>query len=67
MVMKKHIEKIWIVQWLPIRRHSRVLYVPLDQTVVDLHDLRKGDRIKIVLLSVLKQPRNEEESGEESS
>jgi hypothetical protein len=36
----------------------------LDPEVVRLHDLRKGDIVKAVLLGVLKGSRNEEESGE---
>ena len=66
MVMKKHIEKLWIVDWLPIRRHSRVLYLPLDRTIVDIYGLRKGDKVKVVLVSVLKAPRDEEEKDETS-
>jgi len=64
MVHKQKSQKLWIVDWFTLRRHSRVLYLPLDRTIVDLYDLQKGDRIKAVLLSVLKQPRDEEESEE---
>jgi len=32
----------------------------LDRIIVDPYDLQKGDEITAVLLSVLKQPRDEE-------
>lgn len=61
---KKKSEKLWIIEWFSIRRHSRVLYLPLDRIIIDLYDLQKGDKIKAFLLSVLKQPRDEEEREE---
>ena len=61
MVKKNRAEKIWTVSYATVRRHSRVLYVPLDPVVVRLHDLKKGDTIKICLLEVIKQPRDEVE------
>lgn len=67
MVMKKRREKIWLVDYFKVRRHSRVLYLPLDPVVVDLHDLKKGDTIKAVLLDVIKAPREEEKDEEEAS
>ena len=60
MVKRPKPEKIYIVDWFPVRRHSRVLYIPLDKVVVDIHDIRKGDKIKAVLLEVIKEPRDEE-------
>jgi len=66
MVHKQKSQKLWIVDWFTLRRHSRVLYLPLDRTIVDLYDLQKGDRIKAVLLEVIKAPREEEsEEAEE--
>ena len=61
MVKKPKPEKIYIVDWFPVRRHSRLLYIPLDPVVVGIHDIQKGDQIKAVLLEVIKQPRDEEE------
>lgn len=66
MVKKKKTEKIWVVGYHQIRRHSRVLYIPLDPTVVRLHDLRKGDVVKTVLLEVVKGPRDETEQEVET-
>jgi hypothetical protein len=61
-------EKLWIVQYFTVRRHSRTLYLPLDPTVVRLHDIQKGDIVKAMILEVRKAPRpddeNEPESGE---
>lgn len=64
MVNKPNREKIRLVNYFKVRRHSRVLYLPLDLVVVGLHDLRKGDTIKAILLEVIKAPRDEEESQE---
>lgn len=57
MVMKPKTEKIYVVGYHQIRRHSRVLYIPLDSTIVRLHDLQKGDTIKAIILEVIKAPR----------
>ena len=65
MVNKNNREKIWLVDYFQVRRHSRVLYLPLDPVIVGLHDLRKGDLLKAVLLEVIKAPR--EEKTEENS
>lgn len=61
MVNEKKAEKIYIVDYFQVRRHSRRLYIPLDPVVVGIHDIQKGDTIKAVLLEVIKQPRDEEE------
>lgn len=61
MVNKPNREKIWLVDYFQVRRHSRVLYLPLDPVIVGLHDLRKGDLLKAVLLEVIKAPREEGE------
>lgn len=60
MVNKVVREKIWLVDYFQVRRHSRILYLPLDPVIVGLHDLRKGDTIKAVLLDVIKAPREDE-------
>jgi len=53
-------EKLWLVQYFPIRRHSRVLYLPLDPVTVRLHGIQKGDIIKAVILELRKAPRPDE-------
>jgi hypothetical protein len=61
MVRQKKTEKIYVVGYYPVRRHARVLYIPLDPTVVRLHDLQKGDTIKAVILEVIRAPRPDDE------
>lgn len=52
-------EKIWIVAYLPVRRHSRSLYVPLPYEVILLHNIKKGDIVKVTLHSVRHAPGEE--------
>jgi len=52
-------EKIWIVAYLPVRRHSRSLYVPLPYEVILLHNVKKGDIVKVTLHSVRHAPGEE--------
>lgn len=56
-------EKIWITLWFQIRRHSRVLYLPIPREVSDIYDIRKGDLVKATLLRVKKVPREEEDES----
>jgi hypothetical protein len=53
-------EKLWFVQYATIRRHSRVLYLPLDPTVVRLRRLKKGDVIKYMMLELTRAPSEDE-------
>ena len=57
---KPKVEKLWLIQYFTVRRHSRILYLPLDPTTVRLHDIQKGDIIKGVLLALRKAPRPDE-------
>jgi hypothetical protein len=50
-------EKLGLVAYFTVRRHSRVLYLPLDPTAVRLHDIEKGDIIKAKILELRKDPR----------
>jgi hypothetical protein len=50
-------EKLGLVAYFTVRRHSRVLYLPLDATAVRLHDVQKGDIIKAKILELRKAPR----------
>ena len=50
-------EKLGLVDYYLVRRHSRVLYLPLDPTVVQLHDIQKGDIIKAKIVELRKAPR----------
>jgi hypothetical protein len=53
-------EKIWVIAWLPIRRHSRSLYVPIPYEVCLLYKLKKGDLLKITIHSVRHAPEPDE-------
>lgn len=60
--MKRHqSEKIWIVDYFRVRRHSRVLYLPLDMEIAQLYDIRKGDLVKAMLVEIVKAPRDGED------
>ena len=58
----RKVEKLWLVQYFTVRRHSRVLYLPLEATVVRLHDVQKGDIVKAIILEVHKAPRPDDEN-----
>lgn len=53
-------EKLGLVAYFTVRRHSRTLYLPLDATAVRLHDIQKGDIIKAKILELRKSPRPNE-------
>ena len=53
-------EKIWTIAWLPVRKHSRSLYVPLPYEVILLHHICKGDFVKVTLHSVRHAPGTDE-------
>jgi hypothetical protein len=55
------IEKIGLVEWFEIRKHSRMYYLPLDQKDVRMHDLQIGDKIRAKLDIVVHQKREREE------
>jgi len=53
---QKQLEKLYFVQFGQVRRHSRVLYIPLDPVTVRLHKVKKGDIIKYQLLELRRAP-----------
>ena len=53
-------EKLWFVQFGQVRRHSRVLYLPLDPTIVQMYKLKKGDVLKFMLLELRRAPAEDE-------
>jgi len=59
-VPKQKVEKLWLVSYFTVRRHSRVLYLPLDATAVRLHGIEKGDIVKAMILELRKAPRPDE-------
>ena len=61
MVQSRKPEKLYYVTYGQVRRHSRVLYIPLDLTMVRLNKIKKGDIIKHALLEVWRAPEGDEE------
>lgn len=53
---ERTIEKLYFVQFGQVRRHSRVLYIPLDPMTVRLTRIKKGDIIKYSLLELRRSP-----------
>ena len=60
-------EKLGLVAYFTVRRHSRVLYLPLDPTAVRLHDIEKGDIIKAKIVELRKAPRPDDPLREPKS
>lgn len=50
------IEKIGTVEILPVRRHARRYYLPLDKDLVDAFGLKVGDRLKVKIEGRFKAP-----------
>ena len=53
-------EKIWVISWLPVRRHSRSLYVPIPYEIILLHGIKKGDLLKVTIHAVRHAPDEDE-------
>jgi len=50
MVNKKQRQTIWVVEYSEVRRHSRVLYIPLDPLTCRIHKIEKGDILKVFIV-----------------
>lgn len=50
-------EPVGVVDWVEVKRHSRILYVRLNDLDVRLYDIRAGDKLKVELHAVVKGPR----------
>jgi hypothetical protein len=61
MVQSQKPEKLYYVTYGQIRKHSRVLYIPLDPTMVRLNRIKKFDIIKYSLLELRRAPEGDEE------
>lgn len=59
------IDKIGTVQWLQVKRHSRILYVRIPELEIRVHDIQKGDKIKVGFLEIQRLPRVEEDEKRE--
>jgi len=60
-VLTEKAEKMWSVQFATVRRHSRILYLPLDPTTIRLFGLKKGDIVKYQTLELRRAPDGDEE------
>jgi hypothetical protein len=57
---ERPIEKLHFVQLAQVRRHSRVLYIPLDAMAVHWSRIKKGDIIKYTLNEIRRAPDEDE-------
>jgi len=55
MVKQPIFEKIWLVDHYKIGRHSRVLHLRLPKDIVNEYDIRRGDKLKAMLIHVKSQ------------
>jgi len=62
MVQHPKTEKLYVVGYAQVRRHSRVLYLPLDPLMVRLNKIKKYDIIKFALLELRRAPEGDEEN-----
>jgi len=61
LVQYPEIEKIGLVEWFEVRKHSRALYVLLNPVDVRLHDIQVGDRLRMKIEWIRRTPRDTEE------
>jgi len=54
------VEKVHFSQFAQLRRHSRVLYIPLDSLTVRLLKIKKGDIVKYSLNELRRAPDEDE-------
>ena len=59
------LEKMWLVEWLEVKKHSRILYLRLRDEDVDLYDIQSGDKIRVQLQVIKKGSREEKETEHE--
>jgi hypothetical protein len=60
MVQGQKPEKLYAVGYAQVRRHSRVLYLPLDPLTVRLNKIKKFDVVKFALLELRRAPEGDE-------
>lgn len=51
------IEKVGVVSWVEVKRHSRILYVRLSDLDVGLYKIKPGDKLKIEIHNIKRGPR----------
>jgi hypothetical protein len=54
------VEKIGLVMWLEVHKHSRVTYLKLRAEDVHMYDIRPGDVMKVEIQAIRKGPRDQE-------
>jgi hypothetical protein len=54
-------EKMYLTEWLEVRKHSRTSVLKLREEDVNLYDIRPGDKIRVQLQVIKKAPRDESE------
>ena len=57
---ERPVDKVHFAQFAPIRRHSRVLYIPIDALTVRLLRIKKGDVVKYTLNEIRRAPDEDE-------
>jgi hypothetical protein len=55
------VEKMYLTEWLEVRKHSRTSLLKLREEDVNLYDIRPGDQIRVQLQVIKKLPRDESE------
>jgi hypothetical protein len=58
-------DKIGLVEWLPVHKHSRVVYLKLRSEDATLYDIQPGDKILVELRQIKRGPRTQESESNE--
>lgn len=58
-------EKIGVIEWLPVVRRSRVLYLKLRYEDARQYDIQPGDVLKVEIQAIKKGPRDQEDEQRE--
>jgi len=53
------VKKMWLTEWLDVRKHSRTTVLKLRDEDVHLYDIRPGDKIRVQLQLLKEAPRDE--------
>jgi hypothetical protein len=56
-------EKIGLIEWFDVHRHSRRLYVLIDEKDVRQHDIQVGDHLRMKIEVIQRGPRDKEVSA----
>jgi len=58
-VYEMETEKIGIVGWYLVKRHSRGTYIILKREDVDMYQIEPGDMLKVEIQAIRRGPREE--------